>query len=128
MEGRAGKNPHEDGSHAIALFRWDLVPSWARDATAGTQLKVHRLKAMDLQSFRCPLGAHDKPPSDPLQNLESRCRRGLRAFGGDGDGGAEQLRGQGRTPTGAAARPHRHACTIEAISAGNGRGPEEATI
>ena len=49
-------------------------------------------------------------------------------IGGDGDGRAEQRRGQGRSLTGEAARPHRHACTIGAVSAGNGRGPEEETM
>ena len=41
-------------------------------------------------------------------------------WGGDGDGRAEQLRGQGSPPTGPAARPHGPACSIEAVSPGNG--------
>ena len=71
---------------------------------------------MDLQSFRCPLGAHDHPPSAPLQDPEPRCHRGLRAIGGDGDGRSEQLRGQGRTPTGPAAGLRKRRCAAASPS------------
>ena len=43
----------EDGTRAIALLRWGLVPSWARDARAGTRLINARAESVHYKpSFR----------------------------------------------------------------------------
>ena len=43
----------EDGTRAIALLRWGLVPSWARDARAGTRLINARAETVhNKPSFR----------------------------------------------------------------------------
>ena len=43
----------EDGTRAIALLRWGLVPSWARDARAGNRLINARAETVhNKPSFR----------------------------------------------------------------------------